>query len=38
MAFQFWLNLQIRLYLEVTEALLAERLDKEVQVLSSNAA
>ena len=35
---QFWLNLQTRFDLEVTEDLLAERLDKEVQVLSSNAA
>ena len=38
MAPQFWLNLQIRFDLEVTEDLLAERLEKEVQVLSSNAA
>jgi len=35
---QFWLNLQTRFDLEVTEDLLEERLDKEVQVLSSNAA
>ena len=35
---QFWLNLQTRFDLEVTEDLLADRLDKEVQVLSSNAA
>ncbi len=35
---QFWLNLQTRFDLEVTEDLLAERLDKEVQVFSSNAA
>ena len=31
---QFWLNLQTRFDLEVTEDLLAERLEKEVQVLS----
>ena len=35
---QFWLNLQTRFDLEVTEDLLAERLEKEVRVLSSNAA
>ena len=35
---QFWLNLQTRFDLEVTEDLLAERLDREVQVLDSNAA
>ena len=35
---QFWLNLQTRFDLEVTEDLLAERLEKEVEVLSSNAA
>ena len=35
---QFWLNLQSRFDLEVTEDLLKERLEKEVQVLSSNAA
>lgn len=35
---QFWLNLQSRFDLEVTEDLLAERLEKEVQVLGSNAA
>ena len=35
---QFWLNLQTLFDLEVTEDLLAERLEKEVQVLRSNAA
>ena len=35
---QFWLNLQTRFDLERTEDLLAERLEKEVQVLNSNAA
>jgi len=35
---QFWLNLQTHFDLEVTEDLLAERLETEVQVLSSNAA
>ena len=35
---QFWLNLQTRFDLEVTADLLAERLEKEVQVLNSNAA
>ena len=35
---QFWLNLQTRFDLEVTEDLLAERLEEEVQVFSSNAA
>ena len=35
---QFWLNLQTRFDLEVTEDLLAERLEKEVHVLSSNVA
>ena len=35
---QFWLNLQNRFDLEVAEDLLADRLDKEVHVLSSNAA
>ena len=35
---QFWLNLQTRFDLEVAEDLLAERLEKEVQVLRSNAA
>ena len=35
---QFWLNLQTRFDLEVTEDLLAERLEKEVKVLRSNAA
>jgi addiction module HigA family antidote len=35
---QFWLNLQTRFDLDVAEDLLAERLDKEVLVLRSNAA
>ena len=35
---QFWLNLQTRFDLEVTEDLLADRLEKEVQVFSSGAA
>ena len=35
---QFWLNLQTRFDLEVTEDLLADRLETEVLVLSSNAA
>jgi addiction module HigA family antidote len=35
---QFWLNLQNRFDLEVAEDLLADRLDKEVQTLSPNAA
>jgi len=35
---QFWLNHQNRFDLEVTEDLLADRLDNEVHVLSSNAA
>jgi antitoxin HigA-1 len=35
---QFWLNLQTRFDLEIAEDLLSERLEKEVQVLSSNAA
>ncbi len=35
---QFWLNLQNRFDLEMAEDLLADRLDKEVNVLSSNAA
>ena len=35
---QFWLNLQTRFDLEVTEDLLAERLENEVHVLSTNAA
>ena len=35
---QFWLNLQNRFDLEVAEDLLADRLDKEVHTLSSNAA
>ena len=33
---QFWLNLQNRYDLEITEDLLADRLVKEVHVLSSN--
>jgi addiction module HigA family antidote len=35
---QFWLNLQNRYDLEITEDLLADRLVKEVHVFSSNAA
>lgn len=35
---QFWLNIQSRYDLEVTEDSLAGRLEKEVQVFSSNAA
>ena len=35
---QFWLNLQSRYDLEVTEDSLADRLEKEVNVLKSNAA
>ena len=35
---QFWLNLQTRFDLEIAEDVLADRLEKEVQVLSSNAA
>jgi addiction module HigA family antidote len=35
---QFWLNLQTRYDLEVTEDSLADRLDKEVHGLKSNAA
>ena len=35
---QFWLNLQTHFDLELTEDLLAERLEKEVQVFSYNAA
>ena len=35
---QFWLNLQSRFDLEIAEDLLSDRLDKEVQVLKSNAA
>ena len=35
---QFWLNLQTRVDLEIAEDVLAGRLEKEVQVLSSNAA
>jgi addiction module HigA family antidote len=38
MAPQFWLNLQTRFDLEVTEDRLADRLETEVQVLRSNAA
>ncbi len=34
---QFWLNFQTRYDLEVTENLLANRLDKEVHGLKSNA-
>lgn len=35
---QFWLNLQTRHDLEVTEDSLANRLDKEVNILKSSAA
>ena len=35
---QFWLNIQSRYDLEITEDLLSDRLEKEVQVLESNAA
>ena len=35
---QFWLNLQTRFDLEVTEDLLDGRLEKEVQALNSDAA
>ncbi len=35
---QFWLNLQNRYDLEVTEDMLAGRLDKEVHALNSHAA
>ena len=35
---QFWLNLQNRFDLEITEDLLADRLDKEIHVLRSNVA
>ena len=35
---QFWLNLQTRYDLEVTEDLLSDRLDKEVHALSIGAA
>lgn len=35
---QFWLNFQTRFDLEITEDILADRLEKEVQVISSNAA
>jgi plasmid maintenance system antidote protein VapI len=38
MAPQFWLNLQTRFDLEITEDRLADRLETEVQVLRSNAA
>jgi addiction module HigA family antidote len=34
---QFWLNLQTRFDLEVTEDRLADRLDKEIRVLSADA-
>jgi addiction module HigA family antidote len=35
---QFWLNLQNRFDLDIAADLLADRLDKEVHVLSTNAA
>ena len=35
---QFWLNLQTRFDLEIAEDVLADRLEKEVQVLISNSA
>ena len=35
---QFWLNLQNRFDLEITEDLIADRLDKEIHVLRSNVA
>ena len=35
---QFWLNLQTRYDLEVTEDLLSDRLDKEVHTLNAGAA
>ena len=35
---RFWLNLQTRYELEVTEDLLANRLDREVHAFKSNAA
>jgi len=35
---QFWLNLQTRFDLEIAEDMLADRLEKEVQVLNSNTA
>ncbi|MCD4720951.1 MAG: HigA family addiction module antidote protein [Desulfobacula sp.] len=35
---RFWLNLQNRFDLEITEDLLADRLEKEVHVLNSDAA
>jgi antitoxin HigA-1 len=38
MSAQFWLNLQTRYDLEVTEDLLSDRLDKEVQALNVSAA
>ena len=38
MAPQFWLNLQNRYDLEVTEDMLVGRLDKEVRALNSHAA
>ncbi len=38
MSAQFWLNLQTRYDLEVTEDLLSDRLDKEVQALNISAA
>ena len=38
MAPQFWLNLQNRYHLEITEDMLMDRLDKEVHALNSHAA
>ena len=35
---QFWLNIQSRYDLEITEDMLSDRLEKEVQVLEPNAA
>ncbi|MBU0465220.1 MAG: HigA family addiction module antidote protein [Proteobacteria bacterium] len=35
---RFWLNLQTRFDLEITEDLLANRIEKEVQIYDSNAA
>ncbi len=35
---RFWLNLQVRFDLEITEDLLANRLEKEVQIYDSDAA
>jgi len=35
---RFWLNLQNRFDLEITEDLLADRLEKEVHILNSDAA